>query len=188
MGKLPLRHKAKCKQCGKKNKPRYEDKSKKGKLVYICRDCCGFKYTEGDKRTIEEKYDKEVLSFIKKQFNRKCMSFPFNPAIINKRRYSREIEIANKSGRGKLKRILKRKVNHNLRSYSFTAIREIAIKHFKELYEKEKEKYPNKEIKKKEIPSVYVISSYFKKLHGKQPKIYSHSFKRDPYAERDSFT
>ena len=79
-------------------------------------------------------------------------------------------------------------MNHNLRSYSFTAIREIAIKHFKELYEKEKEKYPNKEIKKKEIPSVYVISSYFKKLHGKQPKIYSHSFKRDPYAERDSFT
>src|SRR3989344_350921 len=109
MGKLPLRHKAKCKQCGKKNKPRYEDKSKKGKLVYICRDCCGFKYTEGDKRTIEEKYDKEVLSFIKKQFNRKCMSFPFNPAIINKRRYSREIEIANKSGRGKLKKI-KRKL------------------------------------------------------------------------------
>jgi len=70
MEKLPPRYKVKCKQCGKKLKPRYLDK-KKGKWVYICKDCCGFKYTKGDKRTIEDKYDKDVLSFIRNLFAKK---------------------------------------------------------------------------------------------------------------------
>jgi hypothetical protein len=188
MEKLPPRYKAKCKECGTKHEPSFFDKHKK-KWVYICKDCCGFKYTKEDNRTIEEKYDKEVLSFIRKQFNRKFMSFPYNPTIINKRRYSWDIEIANMSGRGKIKkikRILKRKVNHNLRSYSYTAIREIAIKHFEKLYEKEKEKYPNKEIKKKKMPPVDTISRYFRKLYGAH--VFRRYGKRDPYAERDSFT
>ena len=75
---------AKCKQCGKKLKPNYPDKNK-GKWVYICKDCCGFKYTKGDKRTIEDRYDKDVLSFIRKQFNRKFMSFAYNPEVLRER-------------------------------------------------------------------------------------------------------
>ena len=167
---------------------RFIDKTKK-KWIYVCenKECSLNKYTEGDKRTIEEKYDYDILVFIRKLFLKKFMSFQYNPKIINKREQVKDIQlITGKNKRKKLNRILNRKVNHNKRSYSFTAIRKMTQEYFKKIYDEEKLKYPKKNIPEKKIPSVYAISYYFKKLHGRHN--WRIPAKLGPFAPRDSFT